>query len=86
MAFEVCGQQSVLRLEVAQHLGVARIGRQLGQLEQVVGALDERAPGDDLVAQALGRTQGLLGAALVGPEVGPAGLLVESSQLLFLGG
>jgi hypothetical protein len=58
---------------------------ELGQLEQLVGAGGQVAPGRDLVTQALGRAQGRLGGALVGPEVGRAGLLIELSQSVGLG-
>ena len=44
------------------------------------------APGVDLVAQAFGRAQHLLRGALVGPEIGRAGLLVQFAQPLLFGG
>jgi len=58
-------------------LGIVRAVGQLSELEQVVRSPDQRAPGRDLVAQALGAAQDLLGRALVSPEIRGAGLLVE---------
>jgi hypothetical protein len=49
----------------------------LGEFEQVVGALLERAPRADLVAQPVGLAQHLLRGALVCPEAGFAGPSVE---------
>jgi hypothetical protein len=59
---------------------------ELGQLDEVGSTRVQAAPGLDFVAQAFGRAQDLLCGALVGPEVGCAGLLVELGQTLCLGG
>jgi len=58
----------------------------LGEFEQVVGALGQRLPGRDLVAQPLSLTQNLLRAALVGPEIGRARRAVELVEARLLGG
>jgi hypothetical protein len=58
---------------------------ELGQFEQVVRALDQCAPGVDLVAQALRLAQDLLRGTLVGPEVGCAGTGVELVDARLLG-
>jgi hypothetical protein len=47
--------------------------------------LDDRLPRADLVTQAFGSAQYLLGGALVGPEIGRAGLLVQLVEALLLG-
>jgi hypothetical protein len=58
---------------------------QTGQLEQVVGALDQLLPVSDLLAQALGCAQDMLSTALIGPEVGRARLGVELVETLLFG-
>jgi hypothetical protein len=49
----------------------------LRKLEQIVGALNDRVPRRDFVAQAVGLAQNLLGGALIAPEVGSCSLGVE---------
>jgi len=58
----------------------------LCQFQEVVGTRGQAVPDLDLFAQAFGRAQRLLGCALVAPEVGRAGLLVELGQPLRFGG
>ena len=70
----------------AKHFFVARLLRELTQLEQVIGARIQALPRVDFLAQALGRAQNLLSGALVVPEVGCAGLLIELGQALRLCG
>jgi len=67
------------------HLDVLAVDGQLGQFAQVVGVLNQAVPGLDLLAQTLRRSQKLLGGALVGPEIGRAGLLVQIAQSRGLG-
>jgi hypothetical protein len=76
----------VLLVEPAEHLGIVAFGRQLGELDQVRGALGQGAPAGDLFPQPFGGSQNVLRGALVGPEVGATGLLVELGQPFFLGG
>ncbi len=67
-------------------VGVARFVRQLAKLERLVGALHERLPGVDLVAQALGLTQDALRRALVRPEFRLRGEGVQLVDASLLGG
>jgi hypothetical protein len=60
--------------------------RELAQLEEIVGARGQAAPGFELITQAFGGAENALRRALVGPEVGCAGLLVELGQPLGLCG
>ena len=66
---------------VAVQLGFEfRIGTLIEEFErslQVLGATREGAPGGDLLAQAVGLAQDLLGAALVVPEPGFLGQCLE---------
>ena len=75
-----------LAREVGLGVGVGRVGEEVEQLLEVRGALLERAPGVDLVAQALGLADDLLRAALVVPEPGLDGAGVELRDAGFLGG
>jgi hypothetical protein len=84
--FELGGQGAVLGVEAGEHLLVVALGGQPASSSMSSARCNQRAPGGDLIAQALGRTQHLLGGALIGPEVGRAGLLVERREALFLGG
>jgi hypothetical protein len=73
-------------LEVRERLGVGRIREEAQQLLEVDGALLERPPEGDLVAQALGLAGDLLGGTLVVPEAGLDRTRVELRDELFLGG
>ena len=57
-------------LDVGLGLGVGALAQQVGELEEVGGALLQRLPEGDLLAQALGLAQDALGGALVVPEAG----------------
>jgi hypothetical protein len=58
----------------------------LRELEQVVGALNDRIPRRYLVAQALCLAQNLLSRALVAPEVGNSSRRVELVEAGLFGG
>jgi len=75
-----------LGVQTGGHLAVARLFGELSQLEQIIGALGERVPGRDLVAQPLGLAQGPARGALIGPEIGRAGGGVELVDVRLLGG
>jgi len=75
-----------LTLEVGLGLGVGGVGKELGELRDVVRALLDRAPEGDLLAQALGLAGDLLRLALVVPEPGLDGARVELRDADFLGG
>jgi hypothetical protein len=72
--------------DVGLGVRVRAVGEQLRQLLEVGGALLERAPELDLVAQTLGLADDLLRGALVVPEAGLDGAGVERRDALFLGG
>ena len=75
-----------LGVEPRGHVRLALFVGQLGKLEQIVGALDQRSPGRDLVAQAFSFAQDLARAALIGPEVRLRRLRLELVDARLLGG
>ena len=75
-----------LAREVGLGLGVGRVDEEVDELLEVRGALLERAPQADLLAQALGLADDLLRGALVVPEPGLDGAGVELRYAAFLGG
>jgi hypothetical protein len=82
---ELRGQGRGLTLEVGLGLGVGGLGKELGELGDVVRPLLDRAPEGDLLAQALGLAGDLLRLALVVPEPGLDGARVELRDADFLG-
>jgi hypothetical protein len=86
LPLELRGQGRGLTLEVGLGLGVGGVGKELGELGDVVRALLDRAPEGDLLAQALGLAGDLLRLALVVPEPGLDGARVELRDADFLGG
>lgn len=86
MAVEVRRYRRVFGFQARKHRLVGGFLRELGQLQEVVYTRGQAVPDLDLLAQTLGRAQQLLGCALVAPEVGCAGLLVELGQPLRLCG
>jgi hypothetical protein len=68
LALELGAQGVRLALDVRFRLGIRRILEQADELLEVGGALLQRSPEGDLVAQALGLPQDLLRGALVVPE------------------
>jgi hypothetical protein len=86
LALELRGQGGGLPLEVRLRLGVGRLGEEVEELGEVVGALLERAPERDLLAEALGLAGDLLRLALVVPEPGLDRSRVQLGDAAFLGG
>jgi len=86
LAVELRGQGRGLALDVGLGLRVRGIGEELCELGDVVGALLDRAPEGDLLAQALGLAGDLLRLALVVPEPGLDRARVELGDADFLGG
>jgi hypothetical protein len=70
LALELPPEQVRLALDVGRRLGVRRLLEEVDELDQVGGSLLERAPEGDLLAQALGLADDLLGSSLVVPEPG----------------
>jgi hypothetical protein len=75
-----------LAREVSLRLGVGGVDEEVDELLEVLGALLQRAPQADLLAQALGLADDLLRGALVVPEPGLDGAGVELRYAAFLGG
>jgi hypothetical protein len=86
LALELHAEGIGLALEVCERLGIGRLREEIQQLFEVDGALLERSPEGDLVAQALGLAGDLLGGTLVVPEAGLDRTRVELRDALFLGG
>jgi hypothetical protein len=84
LARELLAQRVRLAGEVGLGIGVGRVDEELLELLEVIDALLEGAPGVDLVAQALGLADGLLGGALVVPEprLDRAGVELRDPRLL----
>jgi hypothetical protein len=79
-------QGLVLGLHAGFQLGVSGAIGEPCQLGQVIGPGDQAVPRPQLLAQAVRGAQDALGFAGVVPEVGLCGALVESGELLGLGG
>jgi hypothetical protein len=79
-------QGLVLGLHAGFQLGVSGAIGEPCQLGQVIGPGDQAVPRPQLLAQAVRGAQDTLGLAGVVPEVGLGGTLVESGQLVGLGG
>jgi len=72
--------------DVSLGLGVRGVGEEVEQLLEVCGALLERAPEGDLVAQPLGLADDLLRAALVVPEAGFDGSRIKREDACLFSG
>jgi hypothetical protein len=84
-ARELGSQRVRLARKVGFCVGVGRVGQEVQQLLERRGALLERAPQGDLVAQALGLADDLLRGALVVPEPGLDRAGVKLGDAGFLG-
>jgi hypothetical protein len=84
LSLELGAQGVRLPLDIRLGVGVRGVLEQAQQLDQVVGALLERPPQRDLIAQAFSLAKGLLCDALVVPEAWIAGTRVQLGYTGFL--